>query len=196
MASVTTGLPVTWVRRPRTVLVGTMFASGAALMVYFGLLAVYVSQRAQVRLAGDEWFPEGVVELGPSGWIFWTLILSVFTVQWAVQAIQNNDRPNAFVALGLTGLFGAAIFNQMWFIINDTGFSLASNQAQFLFFVLNGAFIVFLIGAVIFLAITTLRALLGQYGPSQSDGVAAAAMFWNTVAFMYWATWIAIYVTK
>jgi len=46
-------------------------------------------------------------------------------------------------------LFGAAIFNQMWFIINDTGFALAADNAQFLFFVVNGTFIVFLIAAAI-----------------------------------------------
>lgn len=196
MTAVSTNLPTAEARRPRTVLVGTMFAAGAAMMFYFGLLAIYVFRRAEARDAGTEWFPEGVVELGPSGWIFWTLILSVFTVQWAFQAIQNDDRPNAYVALALTGLFGAAVFNQMWFILNDTGFALAANEAQFLFFVMNGTFIFFLIAAVVFLAVTTLRALFGQYGGRQSDGIAAAAMFWNSVCVMYWITWIAIYVTK
>ena len=32
----------------------------AALMTYFGVLAVYVSERAAARDAGEEWFPEGV----------------------------------------------------------------------------------------------------------------------------------------
>ena len=74
-----------------------------------------------------EWFPEGVIELGPSGWIFWTLVLAAFTVQWAVQAIRN-DRPNAYIALALTGMFGAAVF-KVWFIINDTGFALAAPRS-------------------------------------------------------------------
>ena len=192
----TARLPAPALRRPRTVLVGTLFASASAAMVYFGILAIYVSRRAEARELGIEWFPEGVVELGPSGWIFWTLIMSSFTVQWAVQAIQNEDRPNAYVALGLTGLFGAAVFNQMWFILNDTGFTLNGSEGQFLFFVLNGTFITFLILAMAFLFLTALRALFGQYSPRQNDGVPAAAMFWHTVAAMYWITWIAVYVTK
>jgi len=194
--TVTTGLPAAALRRPRTVVVGTMFASASALMTYFGLLAVYLNARADARAAGSEWFPDGVVELGPSGFVFWTLILSTFTVRWAVQAIGNGDRTNAYVAMALTGLFGAAVFNQMWFIINDTGFSLDGSPAEFLFFVVNGTFLVFLILAVIFLALTTLRALFGQFGPRQDDGVASAALFWHTVSFMYWVTWIAVYVTK
>ena len=192
----TARLPAPALRRPRTVMVGTLFASGAAAMIYFGLLALYIAARADARETGVEWFPEGVVELGPSGWIFWTFWMSVFTVQWAVQAIRNEDRPNAYVALGLTALFGAAVFNQLWFIINDTGFTLDGSQAEFLFFVMNGTFITFLILAMGFLFLTALRAMFGQYSPRQNDGVPAAAMFWHTVAIMYWITWIAVYVTK
>ena len=189
-------LPAPALRRPRTVMVGTLLASGAAAMIYFGLLALYLAARADARALGVEWFPEGVVELGPSGWISWTFWMSVFTVQWAVQAIQNDDRPNAYVALGITALFGAAVLNQLWFILNDTGFTLDGSQAEFMFFVMNGTFITFLILAMGFLFLTTLRAMFGQYSPRQNDGVPAAAMFWHTVAAMYWITWIAIYVTK
>ncbi len=133
----TTGLPAPEVSRPRSLLVGTMFGTAAAFMFFCGVVGIYVLERAAARDAGVEWFPAGVIELGPSGFIFWTFILSVFTVQWAVQAINADDRINAYVALALTGLFGAAIFNQLWFIINDTGFALAADTAQFLFFVVS-----------------------------------------------------------
>ena len=181
---------------PRTVLVGAMFASGASMMVYFGLLGIYAHRRAEASFSGQGWFPEGTVELGPPGFIFWTLVLSVFTVQWAVQAIKNGDRTNAMWAMAITALFGAAVFNQLWFIINDIGYALADGEAEFFFFVVNGTFIVFLILAVVFLALTMLRALFGSYGPRQSDGIAAAAMFWNTVVAMWSITWYVIYITK
>ena len=196
MATVTSRPPAPELRRPRTVMVGTLFASGASFMVFLGLLAIYLSRRAEARDAGVEWFPEGVVQLGPSGWIFWTLVLSAFTIQWAVQAIDNDDRPHAYVALAITGMFAAAVFNQLWFIINDTGFALASSEAEFMFFVLIGAYVIFLIAATVFVFLTALRALFGQYGPRQNDGVMAAAMFWHTVSSMYWVLWIAIFVTK
>ena len=196
MTATTTQLAAPAIRRPRTVLVGTMFASGAALMTYFGVLAVYVSERAAARDAGEEWFPEGVIELGPSGWIFWTLVLAAFTVQWAVQAIRNDDRPNAYIALALTGMFGAAVFNQLWFIINDTGFALAGSNAEFLFFLVNGTFVAFLLVAVVFVTLTFLRALIGQFGPRKADGVAAAAFYWNTVVAMWAIAWYVVYVAK
>lgn len=192
----TTRLPAPETTRPRSLLVGTMFSCAAAFMFFCGVIGVYIAERAEARVQGNEWFPEGVVELGPSGFIFWTLVLSVFTVQWAVQAINADDRINAYVALALTGLFGAAIFNQIWFIINDTGFSLAADNAQFLFFVVNGTFIVFLIAAVTFVALTTVRALAGQFGPRRAEAVSSAAVAWNTVVFMWAIVYYLIYITK
>lgn len=192
----TTGLPAPEISRPRSLLVGTMFSCAAAFMFFCSVIGVYILERAEARDEGAEWFPQDVVELGPSGFIFWTLILSVFTVQWAVQAINSDDRTNAYVALALTGLFGAAIFNQMWFIINDTGFALAADNAQFLFFVVNGTFIVFLIAAVVFVALTTVRALAGQFGPRRAEAVSSAAVAWNTVVFMWAIVYYLIYITK
>ena len=192
----TTGLPAPEISRPRSLLVGTMFSCAAAFVFFCSVIGVYILERAEARDEGAEWFPQDVIELGPSGFIFWTLILSVFTVQWAVQAINADDRTNAYVALALTGLFGAAIFNQMWFIINDTGFALAADNAQFLFFVVNGTFIVFLIAAVVFVALTTVRALAGQFGPRRAEAVSSAAVAWNTVVFMWAIVYYLIYITK
>ena len=85
----------------------------------------------------------------------------------------------------------------MWFIINDIGLRARRDEAQFLFFVVNGTFIVFMIAAVVFVALTFVRALTGQFGPKQSDcAVAAAAMFWHTVVGMYSIAWYVVYVTK
>ncbi len=190
--------------RPRTVIVGTMFASAASAMAFMGLIGVYLVERADARATGAEWFAPGSIEMGPPGFVLATLILSVFTIQWALQAIKAGDRTNAYVALGLTAVFGAAVFNQLWFIIGDTGFALngsgasgpVGQQAQFLFFMVNGAFAIFMIAAVAFLFLTFVRALVGQYSPLQSDGIAAAAMFWNTVVAMWAITWFVVYVTK
>ncbi len=196
MATTTNRLLAAQIERPRPVLVGAVFGCAAALMLFLAVVATYVLERAKARSAGVEWFADGTVELGPSGFIFWTLVLSVFTMQWALQAVNAEDRFNAYVALGLTALFGAAIFNQLWFIINDTGFALAASTAQYLFFVVNGTFVVFLIAAVVFVVFTFVRALAGQFGPKRSEAVAAAALFWHTVVLMWAVVYFLVYITK
>lgn len=192
----TTALPAPDLVRPRTVVIGTLFATGAALMMFFALIAIYVVRRAETLDAGREWFPEGSIELGPPGFVFATLILSVFTIQWAVSAMKAGDRTNTFWALAITAMFGAAVFNQVWFILSETGFSVDGGEAQFLFLVVNGTFAVFMIGAVVFVALTFIRALAGQFSARQSDGIVAAAMFWNAVVAMWAITWYVIYITK
>jgi len=196
MTMATTSLPAPEIRRPRTNVVGAVMLSAAAFMAFIGVLGVYVLRRAEARDSGEEWFGEGVIELGPSGWIFWTLILSVFTVQWAEWSVRTGDRTNGFWALGLSMLFGAAVLNQLWFIIGDTGFVLAGSEPELLFFVLIGSFIGFLIAAMAALLVTTLRAFIGERRSRESDGVAAAAVYWNTVCVMYWIIWYAVFVTK
>ena len=192
MTATSTGLPIAQITRPRTVLVATMFASIASFMVFVGVVLVYV----RARSTSADWFDSGSIELGPSGFILATLILSIFTIQWAVQAINNEDRTNAYVALAITALFGAAVFNQLWFIINDTGFVLNGSTAEFLYFLVNGTFAVFMIASTALVTLTFLRALIGQFGPKKADGVAAAAFYWNTVVFMWAIAWYVIYVTK
>lgn len=188
--------PAAEVVRPRTVVLGTVFASAAAVMAFVGLVAIYVLRRAETLADGAEWFPDGSLELGPPGMVLATLVLSVFTVHWAVEAIGADDRVNAYWALGLTTLFGAAVFNQLWFILSDVGFSVDGGEAEFLFLVLNGTFIAFLIAAVVFLAVIFFRALAGGYGHDRTADVVSAAIFWDTVVALWAITWYVLYVTK
>ncbi|MFQ5558736.1 MAG: cytochrome c oxidase subunit 3 [Acidimicrobiales bacterium] len=182
--------------RPRTLVVASLFGTGAAVMVFLGLMAVYVQRRAAALDAGREWYPEGVIELGPAGIMMTTLVFSSFTAQWAVQAVKNDDRPHGYVALGLTALFGAAVLNQFWFVYQDTAFTIDGSEAQLLFYVITGTFLVMLIAAMVFVAVTTLKALAGQFTRHNADAVVAAVVYWQAVVLMYGIVWYVIFITK
>lgn len=192
----TTTLPAAEAVRPRTVVVASVLATGATFMGFLGLIAIYLRRRSTAMSAGQEWFPEGAVELGPAGMMLITLALSVVTMQWAVQAVRDDDRPHGFIALGLTLLFGAAVLNQFWFVYQNTGFTIDGSEAQLLFYVVTGAFIIALVAAMLFVALTSLRALAGQLNSRHIDGVQAAAVFWYSVVLMYGLVWYVIFVTK
>lgn len=192
----TTTLPAAEAVRPRTVVVASVLATGATFMGFLGLIAIYLRRRSTAISAGQEWFPEGAVELGPAGMMLITLALSVVTMQWAVQAVRDDDRPHGFIALGLTLLFGAAVLNQFWFVYQNTGFTIDGSEAQLLFYVVTGAFIIALVAAMLFVALTSLRALAGQLNSRHIDGVQAAAVFWHSVVLMYGLVWYVIFVTK
>jgi cytochrome c oxidase subunit III len=192
----TTALPASQLTRPRTLVVGSVLATAAATTGFLGLIAIYLQRRAAFVSGGEQWFPEGSIELGPAGMILMTLVLSAVTAQWAVQAVRNDDRPHGYLALGLTMLFGAAVLNQFWFIYQDVGFTVDGSEAQLLFYVVTGAFVVLLVAAMLFVALTALRALAGQLNSRHVDGVQAAAVYWHTVVVLYGVVWYAIFVTK
>jgi len=196
MAETHPAVPAPELVRPRTAVIGSMFGTAAALMAFFAIIAMYVLRRAEAIEAGQTWFESGSIEIGPATFVFSTLVLSVFTIQWAVSAMKADDRASVFWALAITTLFGAAVFNQLWFILAETGFSVDGGEAEFWFLFINGAFAVFMIAAVLFVAFMFVRALIGQYSAKQNDGLQAAALYWHAVVAMWAIAWYVIYITK
>ena len=192
----TTALPAAEATRPRTIVVGALLATGAAFMAFAALVSLYVQQRQAARAAGLEWFPEGTVELGPAGMMMMTLVLSMVTVQWAVQAARTEDRPHGFIALGVTLMFGAAVINQFWFVYQDTAFAIDGGRAQLLFYAVTGSFIAMLIAGMAMLAVTTIRSLMGPFGRELAHGVQAAAAYWHMLVLCYFLIWYVIFINK
>src|SRR6478735_12088701 len=103
--------------RPRLLLVGTALAVAATLMAFAGLIGVYLAQRHAVLAQGGTWLPEGTsIPLTPGTIGMATMLLSGVTIWWAVDAVGRNDRPSAYLALGITIMFGLAVINATTFL--------------------------------------------------------------------------------
>src|SRR5262245_8065289 len=98
--------------RPRTLFVGTAFATAAVLMYFAGLFGVYLQQPSASLAEGNAWLPKGTIPLPPGSMMMVTMVMSAVTMQWAVYAIARDDRMRSYLALGLTALFGVAVINQ------------------------------------------------------------------------------------
>ena len=189
-------LPAAELPRPRTLLVGTVFAIVACGMFFACLFGIYLKERHDQLAAGEEWLEENQISLVPGGMMMATAAMSVVTVAWAVQAIRNDDRKNAYVALGLTLLFGVANLNQQVFYYNDMHLHVGEEISNLLIYVITGAHVAMLIAAMVFLALGAFRALAGQYTARQSDGIQAASYFWYATMVMYTLIYYGIYITK
>lgn len=189
-------------QRNRTVVVGASFAAAATLMMFAGMIAVYVSIRQnnehliEQGLGGSVWFPDLTIQIAPGTMMLFTAMISLFTMAWAVQAIRNDDRRNAYVAMGLTILMGAAIINQVVFAIGDFGLPVDRSTPALLLYALYGAFVVALSVAIIGVFLMLLRAIAGQFDSRNSDGIQAAAIYWFAVILVYPAIWYLISITK
>lgn len=189
--------PAAELPRPRTLLVGTSLATAATLMAFAAMFGIYLHERSSALANGTTWIPSGTIELAPAGMMMMTLFLSVFTMQWAIYSIARDDRTNAIVALGLTGLFGVAVLNQGAYYYRDMGLEIdAAPGANLLIYVITGAHLAWVVAGVLFLALMAFRALAGQYTSRQADGIVAAAIFWDAMVAIFFVIWVLIYIGK
>jgi heme/copper-type cytochrome/quinol oxidase subunit 3 len=182
--------------RPRTLLVGTIFATGAVVMFFAALFGIYAQLRQDTIGSGREWIASGTISLVPGGMMMVTMAMSVITMQWAVYAIARDDRPRAYLALGLTALFGVAVINQTAFLYTSMGLAVSESLPAVLIYVITGAHLAMLTAAIVFVGLMAFRALAGQYSSRQADGIAAAAIFWYATVAVYAVIYYGIYITK
>ena len=184
-------------QRPRVLMIGTAFMAAASIMVILGMLGVYLAQRADVLSAGSTWLPTGAtIPLQQPNTMMITLIMTVITMQWAVNAISRNDRGHAYMALGLTLVLGAATIVMTSYLFSLMKLDISKGIQGVLIYSITGAHLLMLIVAMIFVALMAFRALGGQFAARQHDGISAAALYWDAMVAVYFILWISIYITK
>jgi heme/copper-type cytochrome/quinol oxidase subunit 3 len=178
--------------RRREMLFGTAFATAGVVMVMLTLIGAYLAAR---DLAGAEWLGENVIPLTQPNMQMFALALSVVTVQWAVYAASNDDRPSAFLAIALTLVLGVAFINQTTFLYKMAAVTKAQPEGP-LFYAVTGGHLAMMAAAMAFLVFVGFRALAGQYTSRNPDGISAAALFWDAGVAVYAVVWIAVYIMK
>ncbi len=182
------------IARPRVLMIGTALVTGAVVMLFAGLLGIYLSMRAE---AGTTWLPAEIsLPLTQPNVMLLTLAIGSLTIQWAAAAIGNDDRVNTYVALGLTGVIGLAYVNMAAYLYTLIGIDIDANVQSTLIVTITGAHIAMVIAATVFAVLMVFRALGGQYTSRQHDGISAAALFWHATTFVFFFIWLIIYVTK
>ncbi len=183
--------------RPRLLLIGTAFASVATVMLMAGLIGIYAGTRADVIASGEVWLPSGVtIPLTQPNMMAITMVFSVFIMIWAVSSLGRGDRAMAYVALGLVLLMGFSVIAQTGYLLTIMGLGVAADPKASLIYGVIGTHLAILGAAMAFVALMTLRALGGEYGAKDREGVYSAAMFWYVTVFLYMVVWLAIYITK
>ncbi len=194
-------VPAAPARRPRVLLIGTAFAAAGSVAAFVGLIAVYLSVRSQYLAANDAWLPTGAaIPLSPGNMGMITLVMSLVTVQWAVHAARERDRPHAYMALGLTiFVFGLAHITLIGYLWTQWGLPLNGGTPTVqavLLLTITGMHVAMVAGGLIFLTLMTLRTLGGQFTGPDAEGVSAAALYWYATVAVYAVLWYALLVVK
>jgi cytochrome c oxidase subunit 3 len=182
--------------RPRVLLIGTGFALAGIVMAFAGLIGLYLGRRAAAVEANRPWLPKGVtIDLTPGNVAMIGLVISAVVVQWAVYSITINDRPRAYLALGLTVLLGGAYINGMAFNYTQMGITV-HDPVGLLIFTITGMHLAMAGAGMIFVGLMAFRALGGQYSGRDREGIVAAAMYWHVTVLVFAVIWLTIFVTK
>src|SRR3954454_22294537 len=138
--------------RPRVLLVGTAFAAAVSVMFFVGLIGGYLAERTQTLAGGSKLIPADVVmPLTQPNMMLMTLALSVVTIQWAVVSIKNDDRPNTYLALGVSLLLAFAFLVEAGYLYSLMKLDLMVSAPQAtLIYAITGAQLVMVVAAMIF----------------------------------------------
>jgi cytochrome c oxidase subunit 3 len=184
-------------QRPRVLVIGTMFVLAAIVMVFAALIGIYLAMRSGVVSTGGTWLPEGVtIPLTQPNTNMFTLVMGAVTAQWAVYAIARDDRINAYLALGLTLVFGFMFIVTQSYLWSIMELDITGSPQAVLLYTVGGAHLAFLVGTMAFLVLMAIRALGGQFTSRQHDGISSAALSWHVMTAVYFVIWIAVYITK
>jgi cytochrome c oxidase subunit 3 len=184
-------------RRPRVLLTGAAFGSVASALVVLSTLAVYLQVRADFLDSGATTLPDDtLLPLTPGGMGMVTLSMSVVTLAWAVWALRRDDRPHAYVALGLTLLLGIAFVNTTVYLYQQLALPLTASATGGLLYIVTGSHLVMVVVGLVFVMVMGFQSLGGQLTGRDAEGMSAAALYWYVTVAVYTAIYYGIYITK
>lgn len=178
--------------RPRSVMpLGMALAVSSGTMLFGTLIAAYL----RLRTVGGVFPPEDVVYDEYLGnMMVLTMLLSVFTIEWACHAQRHDLRKQAATALGLTIGFGVAFLNVLSYAASRTEFDVASHP----YGLVTTALVMLLglaVGVGVFLVSLTLFRVAGRQF-SVADHVRTTAWYWHFTVGASVAVWYTVVVLK
>jgi cytochrome c oxidase subunit 3 len=184
-------------RRPRVLFTGAAFGAAASALLVLTTLAVYLQVRADFLASGATTLPDDVLlPLTPGGMGMVTLAMSVVTVTWATWALRREDRPHAYLALGLTLLLGVAFVNSTVYLYQQLALPLTASATGGLIYIVTGTHLVMVVVGLVFVMVMGFQSLGGQLTGRDAEGMSAAALYWYVTVAVYSAIYYGIYITK
>ena len=100
------------------------------------------------------------------------------------------------MALAITILLGAAFANSTAYLYSQMGLVVADSVVGVLIYAISGAHLVLTVAALLYLGLVALRALGGEYTPTDREGLSSAALLWYGTVAVYSLIWYIVFITK
>lgn len=188
---------------PNQIRVATAAASGAALMLMFGMLATWLKFRDAAPLRAStrgtkmlrDWLPVDlkIPEVAANTMLI-TLVMACVIAQWATYAARRNDSAHASLALGIVAMLGVAAINAQVAVYLQMELVLRDGAYQTMFYTVTGSMLALLASGVVYSVVALFRSLAGRV--SDYHVMSAHAMYWYVLTAAFTAMWFVVYVQK
>jgi cytochrome c oxidase subunit 3 len=159
------------------------------VMLFAGLTSAYV-----VRKAEGNWIEFTLPRMFTISTL--TIIISSFTIQYALYAVKKNQLNNVKAAVVTTlGLGLAFIFMQFiaWNTLMKNGIYFVGNPSGSFLYVLSGMHILHLVGGILALIVISVKSILEKYSPQNFLGLQLGVIFWHFLDLLW--VYLFIFVT-
>ena len=181
-----------------TALLGMLLFIASEVMFFGGLFGAYFNVRASHRV----WPPEGAEHFGVNPIVVVAtiiLVVSSFTMQWAVWRIRANDRVGMVRGLVVTLVLGAVFLAMQGYdyaVLVGEGIRINSGVFGTLFYTLTGFHGAHVFGGVIGIGVVLLRGAAGQFSARHHVAVEAVSIYWHFVDVVWIALFVTLYILK
>lgn len=174
-----------------------------AILVFMGAETMFfgalISALLVLRLGMAAWPPplEPRLPIAVTGLNTLVLLASSVTVALAGRALRRGDRARAARGLRITAALGAlflVVQGYEWIRLIGFGLSLASGVYGTTFFALIGTHGVHVLGALVWLLVTTALVARGRFADGRAEPVLACAMYWHFVVGVWPVLYVAVYL--
>lgn len=167
----------------------------AETMLFGGLIAGFLFLRAGASVWPPPFQPRLPVEV--TGVNTLVLLLSSATMARALSAIRRGNPAGLVHGLGQTGLLGAIFLGVQgyeWGRLVEFGFTVSSGSYGATFYTLIGAHGAHVLGALIWLGITLIRAGRGRFTAEAHAPVLLCGIYWSFVVFLWPLLYVLVYL--
>lgn len=185
------------------ILLATAVAASSALMLMFGMLAIWLQFRdaSPLRASSNgakmirDWLPADIkIPEVATNTMLITLVMTCVIAQWAVYATRRSDTSHAYLALAIVAVLGVAAINAQAAVYVQMGIGIRDGVYQTMFYAVTGTMTALLASGVVFSLVILFRALAGRLGDRQVTS--AHALYWYVLTVAYSAMWFIVYVQK
>jgi cytochrome c oxidase subunit III len=177
-------------------LLGVILFVASECVFFAALFGAYFTVRAQATVWPPKGIQEGLKALPLPAIATGILILSSFTMQFAVQAIRMGDRRTMMRLLKITLVMGAAFLAMQGYDYSQLGFSIHDTVFGTTFFTMTGFHGAHVAGGLVFIYLMLARGWSGQLTRENHYALEACAIYWHFVDIVWIGLFATLYILK